>query len=183
MAEIVVRGNIGRLVKGHVFDTDKRTFDRALRAYDPLLYTVWNTDKFHGRGCWEVRRRPEFNSALDVCEFEGNLIFKVGPKEYDMIHHVLDTQFLNYDILRYLREQDTFQYGGSTPQERASKWQDARERRSRDEREKAAENGMKLRSEAARSFKNEIRAFKDYVRSGGNPHLIAQHWDRVKAAE
>ena len=176
-------GPTGNLIKGHVLDVNQKAFDEALQFYDRQLYSKWNGSKFHGRGAWEIRRRPEFNTALDVCEYQGQLIFKVGPYESEMVHHILDTQFLNYDILRYLKQQDTFQYGGKTPQEAAVKWQEERERRTRDAQEKAKEHGMKLRADATRSFKGEIAAFREYLRDGGNPHLIAAHWDRVKAAE
>lgn len=173
----ILMGPTGSIIKGHVLDVNVDKFNEALRVYDPQLYTKWNPKKLGKHGCWEIRRRPEFNTALDVCEFEGNLIFKVGPYENDLVHHVLDCAFLNYDQIRKLKEMDTWQYGS------ASQWQDARERRSRDVREKAMLHGMKLRREASRTFKNEIRAFKQFVRDGGNPHLIAQHWDRVKELE
>lgn len=173
----ILMGPTGRIIKGHVLDVNEGRFNEALRAYDPQLYTKWNPKKLRGHGCWEIRRRPEFNTALDVCEFEGNLIFKVGPYENDLVHHVLDCAFLNYDQLRKLKEMDTWQYGS------AEQWQDERERRSRDAKERAMQHGMKLRREASRTFKNEIRAFKQFVRDGGNPHLIAQHWDRVKELE
>jgi hypothetical protein len=181
--DVWVGPNVGRIVRGHLFDTDKEAFDRALRFHDPLLYSVWNTEKFHGRGCWEIRRRPEFNTIVDVTSYEGCEIFILAPKEYDLVHHVLDTQFLNYDIIRYLKQQDTFQYGGNTSEERAAKWQAEVERRTAQTRQLAMENGLKRRSEAARTFKNEIKAFKEYVQNGGNPHLIAAHWDRVKELE
>lgn len=176
-------GATGNLIKGHVLDCNQKAFNETLQFYDRFLYSRWNKTKFHGRGCWEIRRKPEFNTALDVCEFEGELVFKVGPYENDLIHHVLDTQFLNYDILRYLKQQDTRQYGGGTPQEAAIKWQEERDRRTRDSKEAAAAHGMSLRKEASRSFKNEIKAFKEYVKNGGNPHLIAAHWDSVQELE
>ncbi len=176
-------GPTGRLIKGHVLDVNKRGFDEALQFYDRLLYSTWNAKKFGGRGCWEIRRKPEFNTALDVCEFEGALIFRLGPHENDLVHHVLDTQFLNYDILRYLKQQDTFQYGGDDPKKAAVKWQEARDRQSLAAKEAAKEAGMKMRREASKTFKNEIRAFKDFVRNGGNPHLIAEYWEKVKTLE
>ncbi len=180
---MILMGPTGNLIKGHVLDCNQKAFDETLQFYDRFLYSKWNKTKFHGRGCWEIRRRPEFNTALDVCEFEGQLLFRVGPYENDLVHHVLDTQFLNYDILRYLKQQDTRQFGGGTAQEAAQKWQDERERQSRDAKELAAAHGMQLRKEASKSFKNEITAFKDYVKNGGNPHLIAAHWDHVKELE
>lgn len=180
---VLVGPNVGRIVKGHLFDVNKEEFDRTLRFYDPLLYSKWNTEKFHGRGCWEIRRRPEFNTIVDVTSYKGCEIFILAPKEYDLVHHVLDTQFLNYDILRYLKQQDTFQYGGNSGEERAQKWQAAVESRTATAKQLAAEHGMKRRHEAASTFKNEISAFKDYVKNGGNPHLIAAHWDHVNALE
>jgi hypothetical protein len=65
----------------------------------------------------------------------------------------------------------------------AEKWQEDVERRGREAQALAQSQGMKLRREASRTFKREIKAFKEFVKSGGNPHLIAQHWDRVKELE
>lgn len=176
-------GPTGNLIRGHVLDCEKKGFDEALQFYDKLLYSKWNPAKYAGRGCWEIRRKPEFNTALDVCEWEGNLIFRVGPHESELVHHILDTQFLNYDILRYLKQQDTFQYGGDDPAKAAIKWQEERDRQTQAAQDAAKEHGMKMRREASKTFKNEIRAFKQFVREGGNPHLIAQHWDSVKELE
>lgn len=176
MAKILM-GATGQIIKGNVLDVNEKAFNEALRFYDPCLYTRWNPKKLRGWGCWEIRRKPEFNTALDICEYEGNLIFKIGPYENDMVHHVLDCAFLNYDQLRKLREMDTFAYGN------AEKWQAERERRARDQKELAFQKAQKMRAEAASTFRREIKAFKDFVNDGGNPHLIGLHWDRVKALE
>lgn len=173
----ILMGPTGNVIKGHVLDVNEKLFNEALRFYDKQLYTKWNPKKLNGWGCWEIRRRPEFNSALDVCEFEGNLIFKVGPKEYDMVHHVLDCAYLNYDAIRKLKEMDTWQHGDS------SEYQDEVERRTRDRREKEKELAKKERAYIVQHFKKEVRGFMEAVRSGVNPHLIAQHWDKAKAAE
>jgi hypothetical protein len=167
----------GKIIKGHVLDVDQKKFDEALQHYDRELYTKWNPKKVSGWGCWEIRRRPEFLTALDACEFEGNLILKVGPYENDLVHHVLDCAFLNYDQLRRIQEMDAWKFGS------AEKWQEDVERRGREAQALAQSQGMKLRREASRTFKREIKAFKEFVKSGGNPHLIAQHWDRVKELE
>lgn len=176
-------GPTGNTIKGHVLDCNQKLFNEALRAYDPQLYTKWNPKKCRGWGCWEIRRKPEFLTALDVSEWDGKLFFTVGPYENDLVHHVLDCAFLNYDQLRKIREMDTFQYGGNDPQEAAVRWQQEVERRTKTAKEKAAAHGTQLRKEASRSFKAEIGAFKEYVKNGGNPHLIAAHWDHVNALE
>lgn len=167
----------GNLIKGHVLDVNEALFNEALRFYDKQLYTKWNPNKLHGWGCWEIRRRPEFNTALDVAEFEGNLIFKVGPKEYDMVHHVLDCSFLNYDAIRKLREIDCWQYGT------AEQYQDEVARRTRDRREKEQLAVQKERTYMVRHYKSEIRSFMEAIKGGANPYAIAQHWDSVKEAD
>lgn len=176
MSEILM-GPTGSVIRGHVLDVSEKRFNEALRAYDPLLYTRWNPKKLRGHGCWEIRRRPEFNTITDVCEFEGNLIFRLEPHEHDLVHHVLDAAFLNYDQIRRLKEMDTFQYGS------ASQWQDSMDRKRKDALEAAKAQAAERKREAAKTFKNEIKAFKEFVRGGGNPHLIAQYWDRVEELE
>jgi hypothetical protein len=170
-------GPTGKLIKGHVLDVNEKLFNEALRFYDKELYTKWNPHKLRGMGCWEIRRRPQFNSALDICEFEGNTIFVVGPKEFDLVHHVLDCAFLNYDAIRKLKEMDTWQYGNS------SKYQDEVERRTRDRRERERLNALTERRAMVRYFKKEIRGFMEAIKDGVNPHSVAQHWDSVKEAE
>ncbi len=173
----ILMGATGKLIKGHVLDVNEKLFNEALRFYDKQLYTKWNPEKLRGNGCWEIRRRPEFNSALDVAEFNGMLIFKVGPKEYDLVHHVLDCAFLNYDALRKLKEIDTWQYGTS------SQYQDEVERRTRNKRQKNALQRKKETAYMAKHYKQEIRGFQEAIRDGVNPHVIANYWDRVKEAD
>jgi hypothetical protein len=170
-------GPTGKIIKGHVLDVNEAKFNEALRFYDKQLYTRWNPKKLHGHGCWEIRRRPEFNSALDVCEYEGNLIFQVGPKEYDMVHHVLDCAFLNYDALRKLKEMDCWQYGTS------SQYQDLMERKTRDRKEREYEAKLKERRALVKYYKREIRGAMEAIRGGWNPHEIARYWDSVKEAD
>jgi hypothetical protein len=175
----ILMGPTGKTIQGHVLDVNRRAFEQTMRfsLNDPFLYTKWNPRKLNGWGCWEIRRRPEFNSALDICEYEGKLIFQVGPKEYDLVHHVLDCAFLNYDAIRKLKEMDTWQYGD------ASQWQDEVERRTRDRQERERENAKKEVRSMTEYFRKEIRGFREALRSGVNPASIAQHWDSVKEAE
>lgn len=144
---------------------------------DPYLYVKWNPKKARGWGCWEIRRRPEFNSALDVAEFDGKLIFKVGPKEYNLVHHVLDCEFLNYDAIRKLKEMDTFQHGT------ASQYLDKVDRATKTKETRMAEAREKELTYMVRHYRAEIKAFQDALRDGVNPHAIAAYWDRVKAVD
>lgn len=173
----ILMGPTGKIIKGHVLDVHEAKFNEALRHYDDKLYTKWNPNKCGGFGCWEIRRRPEFLSALDVAELDGNLIFKVGPKEYDMVHHVLDCAFLNYDAIRKLKEIDCWQYGT------ASQYQDEVDRQTRNRQLKEKERRAKELSYMAKHYKAEIRAFMEHMRSGVNPHSVAAHWDSVKAVD
>lgn len=179
MAKILM-GPTGNVIKGHVLDVAIKPFVKTLRftLQDPYLYVKWNPEKYMGWGCWEIRRRPEFNSALDVTEFDGNLIFQVGPKENDLVHHVLDCAFLNYDAIRKLKEMDTWQYG-----ERGADWQDEVERQTRTRREREREAAQNEMRAMTNYFRREIRQFKEMIKDGVNPASIAQHWDSAKAAE
>lgn len=168
---------VGKLVKGHLLDVNPKSFLRALQAYDKQLYIEWNPKKLKGNGCWEIRRKPEFNSALDIVELDGVAIVKVGPYENSLVHHVLDCAFLNYDQIRKLKEIDTWQYGNAT------QYQDLVERKSRDRKEADKEAGMRRRRDAAKTFRTQIRALKQFILDGGNPHDIAKFWDSVQALE
>jgi hypothetical protein len=72
---------------------------------------------------------------------------------------------------------DTYRYGD------AKTWQDLIEQKTLDRQAHELSQGMKRRAEAAKEFKKQIRAFKEYVLAGGNPHAIANHWEQVKALE
>jgi hypothetical protein len=168
---------VGKLCKGHVLDVNPKSFQKALQAYDKQLYIVWNPKKLKGNGCWEIRRKPEFNSALDIVELDGVNIVKVGPYENNLVHCIMDCAFLNYDQIRKLKEMDTWQYGNAT------QYQDLVERKSRDRQEADKEAGMRRRRDAAKTFKAQIRALKQFILDGGNPHEIGRFWDSVQALE
>lgn len=99
----------GNLIVGHVLDVDKTHLERALRFYDSQLYLKWNPKKNEGNGLWELRRRPNEKTLVVKTMFNGS---KIGILEYvesDLINHVLDIPFLNYDILNKLRQMDTWE--------------------------------------------------------------------------
>lgn len=178
MAKILM-GPTGNTISGHVLDVSVKPFVETMRftLSDPNLYVKWNPKKLGGWGCWEIRRKPEYTTIVDVAEYKGDVIFQLDYWETDIVHHVLDCAFLNYDQIRKLKEIDTFQYGS------VQNWQNEMERRQRDAKEKAAAKAAKARHDAAKTYKNEIRAFKDYIRNGGNPHYIAALTEHVKALD
>ena len=173
---MILMGPTGSIIKGHVLDVNKKSFTEALRAYDPLLYVKWNPRKLGRHGCWEIRRKPECTTAVDYTEYEGITIFKVDYQEYDLINHVLDCAFLNYDQLRKIKSIDTFAVGPKN-------WLDNLDRSEATVKAAREEAALKARSYASKHFKAEIGAFKEHVLSGGNPHLIGALWDSVKESE
>lgn len=174
---MILLGPVGKVSEGHVLDCNKRSFERVLKDYDCMLYVKWNPKKMKGHGCWEIRRKPEFYSAVDVGELPDCYIVKMGLYENDLVHHVLDCAFLNYDQLRKIQEMDTFRYGD------AKTWQDMVEQKALDRQAHELAQGMKRRAEAAREFKQQIRAMKEFILSGGNPHRIAGLWEEAKTLE
>lgn len=170
-------GPVGRISKGNVLDCNPKSFERALKNYDPQLYIRWNPKKLKGHGCWEIRRRPEFNSTLDVAELGEHPVLLIGPYEIDLVHHVMDCAFLNYDQLRKLKEMDTRQYGD------AKQWQDLVARKTEERRELEKSQGMQRRREAIRTFRKQINAFREYILNGGNPHMIGAFWEGVNPLE
>lgn len=172
-------GPTGNTIKGHVMDVSVKPFVETMRFTlgDPFLYVKWNPNKVRGWGCWEIRRAPEFMSAVDICEWDGKLFFKLGYKEYDLVHHVLDCAFLNYDAIRKLKQMDTWQHGT------ASQYLDKQERMTDTRLERQVQQRQKETAYAAKHYKAEIKAFQDALRDGVNPHAIAAHWDQVKPVD
>lgn len=163
----------GRLSTGHVLDVARAPFERALRDLDALLYVRWNPKKLKGWGAWEIRRAPAEKSVVEMATYKGQTIVRLEYLENDMVHHVLDCAFLNYDQIRKLKEMDTYAYGS------ASAWQDALESRARDRKAEQALKAKDQLKHLAKEFKSEIRDFKEYVNSGNNPHRIAEYWGKA----
>lgn len=170
-------GPVGKVAIGHVLDVNKRRFEKALRDYDPMLYVKWNPKKLHGHGVWEIRRKPEFLTAVDVAEVGDDYIIKLDLYENDLVHHVLDCAFLNYDQIRKLQEMDTWRYGDATT------WQDMIEQKTLDRQAHEIAAGQQRRREAARTFKKQIQALKEHVLNGGNPHDIGKYWETAPTLE
>ena len=160
----------GRLSSGHVLDVARAPFERALRDLDALLYVRWNPKKLRGWGAWEIRRAPAEKSVVEMATYKGQTIVRLEYLENDMVHHVLDCAFLNYDQIRKLKEMDTYAYKS------VAAWQDSLESRTKEHREQQALKAKNELKYLAKEFKSEIRDFKEYVNDGNNPHLIANHW-------
>lgn len=165
-------GPTGRLSAGHVLDVARVPFQRALRDYDSQLYVRWNPAKLRGWGCWEIRRQPAEKSVVETATYKGQTIVRLEYLENDLVHHVLDCAFLNYDQLRKLKDMDTYKYSS------VSAWQDAQESIAKDRK---AAQALKARSELkylSKQIKSEMKDFRDYVASGHSPHQLANHWDK-----
>jgi hypothetical protein len=170
MAKLWV-GPTGRLSKGHVLDVAEKPFERALKDYDSQLYVHWNPKKLRNHGCWEIRRRPDRKEIVDYAIHNGNAYLKIDYLENDLINHVLDAAFLNYDALRKIKEMDTT-VGNQ------KYWVDQLEAKEAEHRAKIETEAKESRRLYAREFKREIKDFKEMILSGFNPHLIADHWNK-----
>lgn len=172
----ILMGPTGKTIKGHCLDVSIKPFLRALRDHDPLLYVKWNPNKCAGWGCYEIRRKPEFTTIKDIAEYQGHLILDIGYVENDLMNHVLDCAFLNYDQIRKIKSIDTWGVG-------PRQWLDNREYMAKKQKELNKEKAKYAMRDAAKTFKKEINQYKEFVNSGNNPHLIAGLIDSVKESE
>jgi len=162
----------GKLIQGNVLDVARKPFERALRDYDKQLYVKWNPNKLHGWGCWEIRRRPDTKTVVEVQEWEGNTLVRVDWHENNLVNHILDAAFLNYDQLRKLKSIDTTVRGYSN-------WISDMEYWEKKEEERQIAAARAARDYAAKQYKSEIRDFKEMVNSGLNPALLADVWGKA----
>lgn len=100
-------GATGSVVKGDILDCSVKGFSRALKELDPRLYVRWNPAKLKNYGCWEIRIRPMYKEAQFVATLDGKSYSDVRYRENNLVNHVLDCAFLNYDAIRKLKEMDT----------------------------------------------------------------------------
>jgi hypothetical protein len=150
----------GRVVTGSVNDCSRSALESALKIYDPLLYTKWNTDKQGGKGCWEIRRAPERCSTIYQGTYEGHKLFTYEKKENDHVHHVLDAPILHYGLVERIRSMDMWKYKDFDAHlHNAAEEYQARERRKANE-----EMQYDLKQ-----FKREWRELAARVQAGENP--------------
>lgn len=156
---VVHLGPTGKLVKGHVLDVNVRSFTEKLQDYDSLLYVSWNPRKRRKWGCWEIRRLPEKKTF--ILKSESPKIYELEYVENNLIHHVLDCEFLNYDAIRKIKEMDTWEQEGDWVSNHEYKRLKYREEQDRKQKEEMRYN--------MRQHKRELREFKEEVASGVNP--------------
>lgn len=167
-------GPVGQVSKGHVLDVAEKPFVRALKDYDKQLYVKWNPKKLKGHGCWEIRRRPDMKSVKEVIAFKGNTYTVVEYRENNLIHHVLDCAFLNYDQLRKIQEMDVF--ANPTGRHVVDEIEHQEREYAEAQRQKAAE----ATKYAIKHYRKEMKDFKEMVQSGLNPASIARYWETTK---
>lgn len=162
-------GKTGNIIQGHVLDSNKKHLERALKDYDKQLYIRWNPKKVKGFGCWEVRRKPEFKTIVDYCEFEGHTILDLDYVEVDAVHHVLDAAFLNYQIVEKIKDMDTLASGHAD-------WAAAYEHAETVRKEEFEKKRLENRSYMLKQMRKDLNWFREYVLSGNDPGLIGQFW-------
>lgn len=178
-----------KVITGHVLDVAKAPLDRALRRYDPLLYTKWNPNKNRGLGVWELRRRPEFKSVResryldspkgrvlipgDIMEFDDFTISIPKYHETNFENHVKDFQYLSYEIVTWLSGHDLWQYGykgkntTTEAEYREAKWL-----------EKIDEDAHTERNYMIKQHRSEFRDYAEYINDGGNPARLVDFWGK-----
>jgi hypothetical protein len=101
--EVPMPKGLGLIVKGTVFDINRKSFERALKDLDPELFLVWNPYKNEGLGSWQVWIKPTSKRVIKQTEEIYTLEYKYVPIE----HHVYDLPHLSYDFIAKLREMRT----------------------------------------------------------------------------
>lgn len=162
-------GPTGRLSKGHVLDVNVKPFEEALRAHDRDLYVKWNPNKLRGWGCWEIRRKPLYKIPTDIVRHEGMTIVRLEAVENEMLHHVLDCAFLNYDQIRKIKEMDTW-----TNPDHFLNDLEYKETTQRNEILQRAKDELAY---SIKQHKSVFAHFRDLVQSGKNPARIVMGAD------
>lgn len=167
----------GRLARGHVMDVSLKPFLRALQDYDKQLYVVWNPMKLNGWGCWEIRRLPNQKTAIYQGTHNGMSFFKLTYLDRKDLHHVLDCAFLNYDVIRKLKEIDIFRIVKESGYASLDDLLEARSKEAKEARIAKASDNLKY---AIKQNKSAMSAFYEMVRSGIHP---AQVLNRMKMGQ
>lgn len=159
-------GPVGRISRGHVLDVAQKPLEQALKDHDSELYIRWNSRKLKGHGCWEIRRRGGL-AVADITKHKAYSIVRLEHCELDVVNHVLDAAFLNYDLIRKIKEMDAFNKNHWVHRidELEAETQQKQQAKARDELK-----------HSAKEYRREIRDFKEFINSGGNPNLIGAFW-------
>lgn len=146
----------GNIIQGHVLDCNKKWLEAKLQDYDRQLYVKWNPKKRNGRGVWEVRRHPNEKTLVQRCIGFWELQYV----ESDIIHHVMDAEYLDHRIIDKIKQMDT--------------WQDKNWTKTLDKKafEYEAKKRKTNREELTYNLKQHKQYWKDLqemVRQGRNP--------------
>lgn len=96
----------GHVVKGSIFDCNRATFERAIKAYASNLFVGWNPYKNQEQGCWEVWAMPSKKTPIYQGSIDGHPFYSLETVPNDFEHHVYDLQYLTLDFVGKLREMD-----------------------------------------------------------------------------
>lgn len=165
-------GPTGNAIQGHVLDCAKAPLERKLKEYDKQLYVRWNPKKLRGWGCWELRRKPDTKVIKETLLFHGNTYHNLEYKELNLVNHIMDIPFLNYNIIETVKSWDTWEKSSSMGFAHDYQYLEGKMLEAEEE---------KAHAEAtynAKQMKHEIRDLKELVLSGFNPARIADYWDQ-----
>lgn len=152
---------LGRLIKGTVFDCDKKWLERRLQQYDSQLYIKWNSEKNGGYGIWEVRRRPSQKSKVYKGVYiNGSPIFSWEYVENDLECHVIDVNTLTERVIYKIQSMDTF---------RTDNWVAKFDNEQERSQNRLVENNRKELAYQLRQNRKHLQILKDSVASGYNP--------------
>lgn len=183
---ISVKGE-STVIQGHVLDVARPALLAALRRYDPQLYLKWSYNKKRpGKGYWELRRKPELKSVregrfLDTPNgriFYPGDIYDMGdytiiaPKYHETKEDCVKTfDTLGYHILDWVAKQDLWKYGFKGKDfVKESEYMAAKFE------EKIDEDSDAERQYMLKDMRTQIRDFREYVLSGGNPYRLLDFW-------
>lgn len=161
MINKIILGPTGKTCQGHVLDVNKKFLERRLQQYDRQLYLVWNPLKRDGYGTWELRRRPENKTAVFLGIWEGNPVYELRNVEDYQINHVKDFEYLDYRILDWVKQSDTWllqNYGLDNMEYAYERDLISKENRARDELKYQLKHNKKY-----------VQIFKDAVQNGYRP--------------
>ena len=150
----------GKLVTGDVLDVNKDGLMQALKFYDPQLYVEWNPKKRNGWGMWEVRRLPNEKTKVKAGELNGSPLYVLVYWENNFNNHIMDVEYLNYDILTKLKRMDTWA---------VKNWTDKLEQNEREYEERRRQKNKEDLRYAIKQNKSAARDFKEAVASGYSP--------------
>lgn len=158
---------IGNIIVGSVLDVNKKHLERALKDYDSQLYVQWNPRKRNGLGIWEIRRRPTKKTAVFKTVWEGNKIYQLEYVEQDLVHHIMDVEYLNYNVLTRLKEMDSWN---------SKDWIGDMDYEAERAYERETEKNRAERKYMIKDNLKQLKALREEFLSGNNPLRHFKDW-------